>query len=68
MVVNPNEILDMLLALPEDKQEKAKTYIEKLFVEWDPDFVKLTPAEKREIEKIKKENEYIKSEDINWDE
>lgn len=65
MVVNPNEILDMLLALPKDKQEKAKSYIEKLVEEWDPDFVKLTPAEKRELDKIQNENDYRTLDD--WD-
>lgn len=67
MVINPNEILDMLLALPEDKQEKAKSYIEKLVREWDPDFVKLTPAEKVELEKIENENEYFTDDQIDWD-
>lgn len=67
MVINPNEILDMLLALPEDKQEKAKSYIEKLAREWDPDFVKLTPAEKVELEKIENENEYFTDDQIDWD-
>lgn len=62
MVINPNEILDMLLALPKDKQKKI---VEKLVEEWDPDFVKLTPAEKRELEKIEKENDYRTFDD--WD-
>lgn len=67
MVVNPDEILDLLLALPEEKQKQAKAYIEKLIREWDPDFVKLTPREKRELDEIRKNPEYTKAEDIDWD-
>lgn len=63
MVVNPNEIVDLIMALPKDKQEKAKAYIEKLIKEWDPNFTKLTPAEKHEIEQIQKENDYLPIED-----
>lgn len=35
-----------------------KKIVEKLVAEWDPDFVRLTPAKKRELEKIEKENDY----------
>ena len=68
MVINPSQILDMLFALPAEKQEAVQQYIEKLINEWDPDFVKLTPAEKEEIEAIQKENDYVNLKDINWDE
>lgn len=68
MVMNPDYILDMLFALPAEKQEAVKQYIEKLIHEWDPDFVKLTPAEAEEIKAIQEENDYINIKDIKWDE
>lgn len=35
---------------------------------WDPDYVKLTPEEYKELKDIICENEYIPADQINWDE
>lgn len=45
-------------------------FIKKLVLAWDPDYTKVTPAEKKELEEV--ENDIIKNgtishDDINWD-
>jgi hypothetical protein len=50
-------------------QIRALEFIEKLVREWDPDFTKLTPAERKELEEIErdmKENGTISAEQIKW--
>ena len=35
--------------------------------EWDPDFTKLTPKERRELEEAENDPEFISHDEINWD-
>lgn len=56
--------------LPENEQFFALEFVKKLVLAWDPDFTKLTPAEKAELEKAQKEIENgdtVSHECINWD-
>lgn len=48
----------------------ALEFIKKLVLAWDPDYTKVTPAEKKALEDAKKditENGTISHEAINWD-
>jgi hypothetical protein len=59
----------LMECLPDDMQLRALEFIEKLVREWDPDFTKLTPAERKELEEIErdmKENGTISAEQIKW--
>lgn len=48
----------------------AAKMVKKLVLAWDPDFTKLTPAEKAELDKAAAEmetGEYVPHDAINWD-
>ena len=60
----------LLEILPENDQNFALEFIRKLVVAWDPDFTKLTPSEREELEEIDRDiakNGTIPHESINWD-
>ena len=40
------EAIDLMEILPESEQNFALEFIKKLVLAWDPDFTKLTPAER----------------------
>lgn len=69
MVIDPNEIMEMIFSLPEEKRDKL---VANIIRKWDPDFVKLTPDEKRELDEAKAEmsegeyilGEYMEKDDI----
>ncbi len=64
------QIVDLMEILPESEQDFALEFIKKLVIAWDPDFTKLTPMEKMELEEAiqdRKENGTISHDDINWD-
>ena len=42
-------------------------FIKKLVLAWDPDFTKLTPAEKASLEEALADPETVPHEAINWD-
>ncbi|MBE1555472.1 hypothetical protein [Sporosarcina limicola] len=70
MEIDSELIIDLLEALPEDKQKLAIEYIYTLIREWDPDFTKLTPREQKRIDEAREEmknGEYVRLEDIDWD-
>lgn len=58
------EMFDML---PEQDQNLAYELIKKLVLAWDPDFTKLTPKERKELEEAENDTETISHENINWD-
>ena len=41
--------------------------IKKIVLAWDPDFTKLTPAERRELEEAENDTEFFTDDDIDWD-
>ena len=64
------QIAQMVDALPDADQTLALALVKKLVLAWDPDFVKLTPAEKAELEQAEREfanGETVPHEAINWD-
>ena len=64
------QIADMVDMLPEKDQALAFELVKKLVLAWDPDFSKVTPAEKAEIDKAAAEleaGEYVTDQAISWD-
>ena len=64
------EAVGLLEILPEQDQNFALEFLKKLVVAWDPDFTKVTPRERAELEEIERdiaENGTISHENINWD-
>lgn len=64
------KIADMVDMLPEKDQNLAFEMVKKLVLAWDPDFTKLTPAERAQLEQAEAEmaaGEYISHEEISWD-
>jgi len=64
------QAIDLMEILPESEQNFALEFIKKLVLAWDPDFTKLTPAERAELEEARKEienGETVPHEAINWD-
>ncbi len=64
------QVVDLMEILPESEQNFALEFIKKLVLAWDPDFTKLTPVERAELEEARKEiesGEVVSHESINWD-
>ncbi|MCM1216167.1 MAG: hypothetical protein NC331_06710 [Lachnospiraceae bacterium] len=64
------EAINLMEILPESEQNFALEFIKKLVLAWDPDFTKLTLAEKKELEDADIEirnGETVSHEEINWD-
>ena len=50
MLTKSQEIHYMVDMLPEEEQSLAFEMIKRLVLAWDPDFTKLTPSEKRQLD------------------
>ena len=50
MTATTQEICEMVELLPESEQELAREFIRRMVLAWDPDFVKVTAGEMRNIE------------------
>ncbi|GAA0804687.1 hypothetical protein GCM10008910_40000 [Faecalicatena orotica] len=61
------EMIDLMEVLPESDQNLALEIVRKLVLAWDPDFTKLTLAEKASLEEALADPETIPHEAINWD-
>ncbi|MCM1124045.1 MAG: hypothetical protein NC302_02480 [Bacteroidales bacterium] len=64
------EAVNLMEVLPESDQNFALEFIKKLVLAWDPDYTKVTLAEKEAIEEAEKdisENKMISHDAINWD-
>ncbi len=61
------EIVDLMEILPESEQNFALEFVKKLVLAWDPDFTKLTPAEKKELDEAMADCETIPHDAIDWD-
>lgn len=61
------QAIDLMEILPESEQNFALEFIKKLVLAWDPDFTKLTPLERAELEKALEETETVSHNEINWD-
>lgn len=63
------QIADMVDMLPAQDQALAFELIKKLVIAWDPDFTKVTPTERAEIDRAATEIEagdFITDSAINW--
>ena len=60
------QMAEMLDMLPENDQNLAFEIIRKLVLAWDPDFTKVTPAERKRIEEAENSG-FVPDSDIDWD-
>ncbi|MCM1387627.1 MAG: hypothetical protein NC231_09875 [Bacillus sp. (in: Bacteria)] len=64
------EAINLMEILPESDQNFALEFIKKLVLAWDPDYTKVTPAERKALEEAEKdivENGTVSHDAINWD-
>ena len=64
------EAINLMEILPESDQKFALEFIKKLVLAWDPNYTKVTPAERNALEAAEKdiaENGTIPHDAINWD-
>ena len=64
------EAVSLMEVLPESEQYFALEFIKKLVLAWDPDYTKVTPAERKVLEEAEKDiekNGTISHDAINWD-
>lgn len=60
------QMAEMLEMLPENDQNLAFEIIRKLVLAWDPDFTKVTPADRQRIAKAENSG-FVSDSDIDWD-
>lgn len=60
------QTVTMLEMLPAQEQDFALELVKRLVLAWDPDYTKLTPAERIRLEEAEN-GEYINAKDIVWD-
>ena len=69
MTAQEQEILMMYNTLPETEQGLAYELLRRLVLAWDPDFTKLTPTERADLEESRADFEKgmaVRMEDIDW--
>lgn len=67
MNVAIKEAIDLMEILPESEQNFALEFIKKLVLAWDPDYTKMTPAERINLKEALSDQERILHDEINWD-
>lgn len=67
MTAKTAEIAEMLDVLPDSDVNLAYELVKKLVLAWDPDFTKLTPAERARLEEAENDPETVSIDAINWD-
>lgn len=70
MSTTTKQAIDLMELLPEKDQNFALEFIKKLVIAWDPDYTKVTSAERAELERADKELENggtVSHDAINWD-
>ncbi len=70
MSTTTKQAIDLMEILPESEQSFALEFIKRLVLAWDPEFTKLTAAERAELEAAREEienGETISHEEIEWD-
>lgn len=63
------QIADMVDMLPEQDQVLAYELVKRLVLAWDPDYTRLTPVERRQLDQAEAEleaGEYVPESKINW--
>lgn len=66
MTAKAAQIAEMIDMLPDSDKDLAYELIKKLVLAWDPDFTKVTPKERKEIEEAEQSG-YISANEIDWD-
>ena len=66
MSAKVREIANMVDMLPDTEQEFAFEFVKRLVLAWDPDFTKLTAAERKALDDAEN-GEYIDQDTIDWD-
>ena len=64
------EAVSLMEVLPESDQDFVLEFIKKLVLAWDPDYTKVTSAERKALDEAEKdiiENGTISHDAINWD-
>lgn len=61
------QAIDLMEILPESDQKFALEFIKKLVIAWDPDYTKVTPLEKAELEEALMDQETVSHDKIDWD-
>lgn len=64
------EVINLMEILPESDQNFVLEFIKKLVLAWDPDYTKVTSAERKALEEAEKdiaENGTVSHDAINWD-
>ena len=61
------QAIELLEMLPANDQDFALEFIKKLVLAWDPDFTKLTPAERASLEEAMADPETVSHDKIDWD-
>jgi hypothetical protein len=61
------QIAEMIEMLPDNDKDLAYELIKKLVLAWDPDFTKLTPDERKRLEEVEADPEFVSIDDIDWD-
>lgn len=70
MSTTTKQAINLMELLPESEQNFTLEFIKKLVIAWDPDFTKVTPAERAKLEEAQREienGETISHDAINWD-
>mgnify|MGYP007089390453 FL=1 len=70
MSTTTKQAIDLMELLPEKDQNFALEFIKKLVIAWDPDYTKVTPTERAELERAQREienGETVSHDAINWD-
>ena len=60
MSTTTKQAINLMELLPESEQNFALEFIKKLVIAWDPDFTKVTPAERAKLEEAQREIENAK--------
>lgn len=66
MAPKSQQIAEMIDMLPEQDQQLAFELVKKLVLAWDPDFTKLTPAERERLEAARQSG-YVDAQSIDFD-
>lgn len=64
------EAVELLEVLPKKEQDFAVEFLKKMVLAWDPDYIKVTPAERKALDEAEKdiaEHGTVPHEAINWD-
>lgn len=59
------KIVEMLEMLPEQEQTLACEMLKRIVLAWDPDFTKITPSERKQLEEAEQSG-FVSDSEIDW--